>query len=746
MRRVFVTGLGVVSGIGIGVEKNIAAFKAGLHGMKKVTLFPTELDVPVSEVKSSNKKLKRLLRLKPKETFSRTSLLGMLAAKEALKDAKVNSKHTYIGFISATSVGGMEQSEHFYASFKKNPEKGRLRDIISHDCAASTELIASYIKATGYTTTISTACSSAANAIMLGARLIRNGDLDTVVVGGTDALCRFTLNGFNSLMILDKEHCRPFDQSQAGLNLGEGAGYLVLQAEGECQRTPYCELTGYANANDAYHQTGSSPEGEGSYLSMSQAIAMSGIDAQEIGYINVHGTGTSGNDASESHALQRIFGQHVPPFSSVKPFIGHTLGASQGIEAVYSVLSISQGIIYPNLNFRQAIAPTGLVPETTFKEGLSIKNVLCNSFGFGGNHTSLVFSATRPLGSKPEELMGNYWLKPRFPKHAYINSIASIHPENDSKKSLYLSACEPDYKNLIPDANLRRRMSRIIKMGVTCGVECLGNTPPEKIQAIITSTGLGCLTDTEKFMSAIIDQKEQLLNPTPFIQSTFNTIGAQIALLAQIHAYNMTYSHRALSFESALIDGVMKINEGCDNILVGAIDEITPTSLAIQQRLRLLKDVQAGEGAQFFLLNSQPNDTTTVEICDIDTHFRPPILFDKRFEEKHFSSSTAIDTHISLVLQRNGLECQDVDWIITGENGNKKQHDLYEKVHNASFSHAKQSTFKYESGEYPTAVAYALYQVANELKNPEHPAKVIVICNNYHHNDHSVILIKKHCP
>lgn len=420
--KIYVTGLGIVSGIGIGVSENIEALRQGKHGIGKVTLFPTALDVPVSEVKHNNKELKQLLGISPQRTVSRTALLGMVAAKEALEDAGLNqrtsryarqpSQHIQqppqqdsqqtqqdsqplrIGFISATSVGGMDLSEHFYESFKENPKRGRLREVISHDCGASTELIASYLGINDFITTISTACSSAANAIMLGARMIKHGLLDAVVVGGTDALCRFTLNGFNSLMILDKAHCRPFDRSRTGLNLGEGAGYLVLQPESSLRRTPYCELSGYANTNEAYHQTGSSPEGDGAFLSMSEAIASSGISPEEIDYINVHGTGTPGNDASEGMALQRIFGEHVPPFSSVKAFIGHTLGASEGIEAVYSVLSLYKGMIYPNLNFTDAMPETGLIPETTFREGIPVRHVLSNSFGFGGNDSSLLFSAT----------------------------------------------------------------------------------------------------------------------------------------------------------------------------------------------------------------------------------------------------------------------------------------------------------------------------------------------------------------
>lgn len=399
--KIYVTGLGVVSGIGIGVSENMEALRQGKHGIGKVTLFPTALDVPVSEVKRSNGELKQLLSIPSQQTISRTALLGMVAAKEALEDSRLNlllsrqsQQPLRIGFISATSVGGMDLSEHFYESFKENPARGRLREVISHDCGASTEQIASYLGISDFITTISTACSSAANAIMLGARMIKHEQLDAVVVGGTDALCRFTLNGFNSLMILDKVHCRPFDRSRTGLNLGEGAGYLVLQSESSLQRTPYCELSGYANTNEAYHQTGSSPEGDGPFLSMSEAIASSGIAPEEIDYINVHGTGTPGNDASEGMALRRIFGKHVPPFSSVKAFIGHTLGASEGIEAVYSVLSIYKGMIYPNLNFTDVMPETGLIPETSFREGVPVRHVLSNSFGFGGNDSSLLFSAT----------------------------------------------------------------------------------------------------------------------------------------------------------------------------------------------------------------------------------------------------------------------------------------------------------------------------------------------------------------
>jgi 3-oxoacyl-[acyl-carrier-protein] synthase-1 len=319
----------------------------------------------------------------------------MMAASEALVNAGNGAMPVRTGLISSTSVGGMDLSENFYAGYRKGPHKGKLRNMVSHDCGDSTERIADLLGIIDYVSTISTACSSAANAIMFGSRLIKNGFLDRVVVGGTDALTKFTLNGFNALMIIDKGGCKPFDENRAGLTLGEAAGYIVLESEqmaSQKSKKIYCELKGYGNANDAYHQTASSPEGDGPYMAMKMALDMSGLPIEKIDYINVHGTGTSNNDLSEGKALVRLFGQKVPKFSSSKAFTGHTLGAAGGIEAVLSVMCIEHQMIIPNLHFQTPIAGLGLVPETQFIQPVGINHVMSNSFGFGGNVSSLIFS------------------------------------------------------------------------------------------------------------------------------------------------------------------------------------------------------------------------------------------------------------------------------------------------------------------------------------------------------------------
>lgn len=387
---IVVSGIGVVSALGIGVAQNVQMLRAGRSGLGNVSLFKTHHRVPVGEVKSGNDELRRRLGLSPDAHCSRTALLGMLAAKEALDDAHTDAC-ARIGLISATSVGGMDLTEQFYRDFRRDNTQGRLRMVVHHDSADSTLQIADYCGIRHFSTTISTACSSSANAIMLGARLIRAGLLDVAVAGGTDALCRFTLNGFKSLLILDEAPCRPFDNTRAGLNLGEGAGYIVLQRADMPARKTYGRLVGFANTNDAHHQTATSQSGDGAFLSMSQALRTAQLSTDAIDYINVHGTGTGNNDASEGAALRRLFGDAVPRFSSTKAFTGHTLAAAGGIEAVFALLALRYDTIWPNLNFRIPMADLPLVPETMLREGCSLQYVMSNSFGFGGNCTTLIF-------------------------------------------------------------------------------------------------------------------------------------------------------------------------------------------------------------------------------------------------------------------------------------------------------------------------------------------------------------------
>jgi 3-oxoacyl-[acyl-carrier-protein] synthase-1 len=347
---------------------------------------------PVAEVKADNATLADMARMP--ENISRTALLSLIAAREAWQSTGLEDISRYrVGFVSANTVGGMDKTEDFFNVFLSNPQGGRLHQVQHHECGAVTELVADAMGIRHHVSTISTACSSAANALMYGSRLIRNKMVDIVIAGGTDSLTRFTLNGFNTLMILDQQPCRPFDDTRTGLNLGEGAGYVVLVSDAlRAHIQPWARLSGFANANDAYHQTASSPDGTGNYLAMKGALEMAGLQPHHIDYINLHGTGTQNNDVSEGIAINRIFAPHFPAMSSTKSFTGHTLGASGGIEAVYAAMALKEGIIYPNARFEHQMKELPFTPATAFSTGNDLHHVMSNSFGFGGNCSSLVFS------------------------------------------------------------------------------------------------------------------------------------------------------------------------------------------------------------------------------------------------------------------------------------------------------------------------------------------------------------------
>ena len=380
-----ISGYGIVSAIGVGRGETLLSLKEGRRGLAPARYLPTtHKELPLGEVKLSNSQMKALLGIPESHLVSRTSLMAMLAVQEALQDAGDVSSFRP-AFISGTTVGGMDISEQLPPQ-QREPEKW--------DCGASSQAVADYFCYFSDVITPSTACSSAANALLLGARLIRAGRCEVVIAGGSECLSLFHLNGFRSLMIVDGEPCRPFDATRTGLNLGEGAAYVVLETEEHALARgakPQAYLDGWGNACDAYHQTASSPEGEGAYLAMTQALEVAGLKPADIGYVNAHGTGTPNNDESESHALQLLFGALLPPVSSTKGLTGHTTSASGSIEAVFCILALQNGFLPGNAGFTTPFEG-GIVPIREAIPAPDVKHVLCNAFGFGGNDTSLLIS------------------------------------------------------------------------------------------------------------------------------------------------------------------------------------------------------------------------------------------------------------------------------------------------------------------------------------------------------------------
>ncbi len=351
-------------------------------------------------------------------------------------------------------------------------------------------------------------------------------------------------------------------------------------------------------------------------------------------------------------------------------------------------------------------------------------------------------------------------------KDIYINGLGNISPQNtlDNKEFLneitenqkdYLECIEPDYKKFI-SAGEARRMGRIIKMGVAAAKTCLDNAKLKMPDAIITGTGMGCMEDTEKFLTKAIEYKESFLTPTSFIQSTHNTISGQIALLLKCHAYNFAYVHRNFSFENGLLDSIMLINENeASNVLLGGIDEVTETYYNITKRIgkwksgdikniNLLSDNSkgtiAGEGSSFFVLGNEKTDFTYSKLTDMAT-FR--------------NINNEIDSEIDSFLDKNNISVNDIDIIVLGLNGNTETDKLYKRLADTMFKETTQAYYKHLCGEYYTASAFALWLSAKIIKNQNIPEKVlcndkmpneikrILIYNYYNKDNHSLILTEK---
>ncbi len=393
--RVFVTGIGTINAIGDNADRTLASLKRGVSGVSKLQFLKTmHTDLPCGEIKMSYEQLADFAQVNRNSPLVRTPLMGLIAAREAVQNARLDKNcGASMALISGTTVGGMDRMEQFYDDFVNNDSQNRY--LYPHDIGDSTQYIADKLGLFSFATSISTACSSGANAIIFGAELIKSGRYDIVVAGGCESLSSYHFNGFNSLMILDNQLCRPFDDSRSGLNLGEGAGYVVLESELSVNRrriNALCELVGYGNACDAFHQTATSENGEGPYRAMTKALEMANLQPNEIDYVNAHGTGTPNNDLTESVALKRVFGDNsVPDFSSTKAFTGHTTSAAGGVEAVISALCLMNDFMPMSLNFNTPIPETGLRPLMENKQKC-LWYVMTNSFGFGGNDSSLIFS------------------------------------------------------------------------------------------------------------------------------------------------------------------------------------------------------------------------------------------------------------------------------------------------------------------------------------------------------------------
>jgi 3-oxoacyl-[acyl-carrier-protein] synthase II len=395
-RRVVVTGLGVVSSVGIGKDKFWKAITNGKSGISEVVSFDTnEFRCHYAgEIKNFNPE--EFIPKRKIQFLGRTSQLAISATSMALKDAKlslkdINNRRT--GVFIGTTMGERQLEESIDVWIKEGINKVSKTKILQSLPNNISINIAHYFKLRGPNYLFSTACAAGNYAIGYGFDLIRNGHLDYAIAGGADSFSKVAFSGFQRLYAMAPEKCQPFDKNRKGMLVGEGAGILVLESlESALKRKSniYAEILGYGISCDAFHMTTSKVEGI--EKAMLKALKEAGIKKEEVDYINTHGTGTPGNDKTECAAIKNVFKEYYKKISvsSIKSMLGHTMGAASAIESIACCLAVKEDVIPPTINFEtpDPICDIDCVPNKARVKKVNI--VLNNGFAFGGNNSCLV--------------------------------------------------------------------------------------------------------------------------------------------------------------------------------------------------------------------------------------------------------------------------------------------------------------------------------------------------------------------
>ena len=595
-RSPVITGLGIVAAPGCGVGKNWNAIRAGVSGLKPLTLFSS----PRYGQFLAGEAPHDLTALGAPARGSRSDQLGWLAAREAIAAAGIDFKTCAerAGVVLGCSVGGSFDSERFLTALIKHG-KMRPRATRFHECVSVVDLIADEFGLLGPGLAVSTACSSGALAIATAAEMIQSGEADVMLAGGADSMSRMTWGGFHSLLLVDAAGCRPFDAHRAGTSMGEGAAVLVLEAEESARRRGakvLARLSGWGASCDAHHSTAPHPEGTGAVAAMRAALRRAGLESSAINYVNAHGTGTRDNDLVESKALKTVFGDRVPPVSSTKRFFGHALAASGAIEAVVCVEALRHQEIPPNPGFTTLDPAIGLKPVTELRSA-PLTHVMSNSFGFGGNNAVLIFSQpespvlTRAPRPGPVVITGIGVVGPG------AVSVREIEPPLPAG-TVRAHSCGTLADTALLTPNQRRRLSRMVQMALIAARHSHTPEPAQRV-AVAMGTGFGCLEEGAMFIENYISKDEQEPLPSRFPGSVHNAAAAQIAIDLGAHALNFAPTVGEISFESALWQGMSQLaTDEADAALVGAVDELNKYPLSIGKRWGLWNEqTLPGEGA-----------------------------------------------------------------------------------------------------------------------------------------------------
>lgn len=600
---IVVTGLGAVTSLGQSSRETWERLIRGERGFGDLSLFDTEgyrtrivAQVPSLAQERVDSEL-------PSDA-SRTSELGLVAAREALEDAGFSDeigsergretrwKGLRAGLVMGGSTAGMLETESVLAVLI-GPEgavdpvarKAALTRMLRHPLSAPTERLARALGPFSRVRSISSACSSGANAVIVAATWLELGLVDVVLCGAADALCRITMSGFNALAALDPDGARPFDRRRKGLTLGEGAGFLVLErkqtADARHARA-WCTLLGWASRSEAHHITNPEPTGEAPVSAMNAAIRASGLVPADVDFVNAHGTGTRLNDPMESRALARVFGDDLPrvPVTSCKGQIGHTLGASGAIEAVVTALAVARDVVPPTGGLEEP-DPECPLHHVTASVSRPIRAALSSSFGFGGMDAVLVFGKARPERT------------PAPPQRVVITGASTLTPDTlltdvevaelPERPSLGASVSKEMLEGLDPQR--ARRLDRTSRLAALTAKQALGEHADPDV-GIVLGSAFGAVDGSAAFMRRLEEKGPRLVSPAEFPSLVPSSPAGFVSIYLGLRGPSLVVADLAVSGECAVAQAFELVAHGqVDRILACAVEE---RSAIVEQVLSVL--------------------------------------------------------------------------------------------------------------------------------------------------------------
>jgi len=572
--------MGIISSLGQGVGRHIDALKKNCSGIKPMTLFtPSPGNVfPAGEIPNFKQTL----------NVPRTHEIALLAAQEALSTTHVVPDSIILG----TTTGGMPLTEELLKRNEKDADQYQY-----HSTSSIAEFLAGILSCKGLVLTITTACSSGTVAIKLAYELLSSGKANCVLAGGADALCRLTYYGFNSLQLIDPSGARPLDRDRNGMTVADGSAMLILEASESPPDNAIAEVLGGGLSCDAYHPSAPHPEGKGALAAMKNALEDAQISLSDVGYVNLHGTGTQDNDLAEAKAIHSIFGKNIPPASSVKGATGHSLGASGAIESIICAAAIREGLIPantgcihpdPELNLNLVLAPLDQKVDV----------VLSNSFGFGGNNASIVLAHPRPRCRRQKQTVTFEF---------EILGYACVTGAGDVEQTLKNLNEGKGCSGILPLSNLSsqlpardiRRLKRLPRLAMALASEAFRNSRPfQTPSSIFFGTSWGPLSETYNFLTKLYESNEQFTSPAEFVGSVHNAPAGQVAMMLNATGANITTTGGDYSFEQALLAASLIVGGGDDIVLIMGADEHHPAlSPLFDKSVQISSNPSDGGGA-----------------------------------------------------------------------------------------------------------------------------------------------------